>query len=244
MQPTCYVCGGEIRKNALSIGQGLYRHRSSCEPGSERFMQNERLARAYLALFRKDGVVMKKDEVKVGGVYAAKVSDKVVPVRLDSENPHGGWDATNLKTGKAVRIKSAQRLRAEVKPAGQLATQEAPTANGVAQGEKKDARKSKGGKAEKDAARANTGAPAKTPAKEGGDGKMSGLDAAAKVLAEAAEPLSCKQIVERAFEKGYWRSDGKTPHATVYSAILREIQQKGDHARFRKTARGKFEIAQ
>ena len=253
MQPTCYVCGGEIRENALSIGQGLYRHRSSCEPGSERFMQNERLARAYLALFRKDGAVMKKDEVKVGGVYAAKVSDKVVPVRLDSENAHGGWDATNLKTGKAVRIKSAQRLRAQVKPAGQPATQEAPAPTTGAQGENKPARKSKGGKAKKDGTPRDTGAPAKPPAKEGGDGKptslkatkasMSGLDAAAKVLAEANEPLNCKQIVERAFEKGYWSSDGKTPHATVYSAILREIRAKGDVARFRKTARGKFEIA-
>jgi hypothetical protein len=165
-------------------------------------------------------------------------------VRLDSESQYGGWIGTNLKTGKQVRIKSAQRLRAEVKSAGEPATQEAPTANGAAQVESKPARKSKGGKAKKDATPRDAAAPAKTPAKEGGDGKMSGLDAAAKVLADATEPLNCKQIVERAFEKGYWSSDGKTPHATVYSAILREIQQKGDQARFRKTARGKFEIAQ
>src|SRR4030042_128200 len=55
---------------------------------------------------------MKKHEVKVGQTYLAKVSDKVVPVRIDGENPHGGWDATNLATRKAVRIKSAQCLRA------------------------------------------------------------------------------------------------------------------------------------
>ena len=48
---------------------------------------------------------------------------------------------------------------------------------------------------------------------------------------------------ERAFEKGYWQSNGKTPHATVYSAILREIQKKGDDARFRKVARAKFTLA-
>ena len=54
---------------------------------------------------------MKKDQVKVGGTYMAKVSDKVVPVRLEGDNPHGGWDATNLITNKKVRIKSAQRLR-------------------------------------------------------------------------------------------------------------------------------------
>jgi hypothetical protein len=54
---------------------------------------------------------MKKNDVKVGQTYLAKVTDKVVPVRIDGENPHGGWDATNTVTGKKVRIKSAQRLR-------------------------------------------------------------------------------------------------------------------------------------
>jgi hypothetical protein len=29
----------------------------------------------------------------------------------------------------------------------------------------------------------------------------------------------------------------------VYAAIIREIAAKGDKARFRKTARGKFELA-
>jgi hypothetical protein len=54
---------------------------------------------------------MKKNEVKVGNDYLAKVSDKVVVVHIDGENPHGGWDATNVQTKKKVRIKSAQRLR-------------------------------------------------------------------------------------------------------------------------------------
>jgi len=65
----------------------------------------------------------------------------------------------------------------------------------------------------------------------------------AKVFEEAGEPLDCKTIVERAFQAGYWQSDGTTPAATVYSAILREIQKKGDEARFRKAARGRFEFA-
>jgi len=57
--------------------------------------------------------VMKKHEVKIGSEYVAKVSGKLAHVRIDRENPHGGWDATNLATKKAVRIKSAQRLRAK-----------------------------------------------------------------------------------------------------------------------------------
>ena len=72
--------------------------------------------------------------------------------------------------------------------------------------------------------------------------RMSGLDAAAKVMAEAAEPLQCKVIVDRALEKGYWKTEGKTPAATMYSAILREIQKKGDQARFQKAERGKFTL--
>jgi hypothetical protein len=41
--------------------------------------------------------------------------------------------------------------------------------------------------------------------------------------------------------KGYWSSPrGRTPAATLYSAILRELQTKGETARFIKTERGKF----
>jgi hypothetical protein len=74
------------------------------------------------------------------------------------------------------------------------------------------------------------------------DGTMSGLDAAAKVLADAGEPLNSKTIVERAIEKGLWKTGGKTPAATVYAAMLREIQKKGDASRFAKTERGMFTI--
>ncbi|MEN6537122.1 MAG: hypothetical protein ABFD89_25930, partial [Bryobacteraceae bacterium] len=55
---------------------------------------------------------MKKSEVKIGGVYIAKVTDKLVQVRIDAESRHGGWEGTNLATGKKVRIKSPVKLRA------------------------------------------------------------------------------------------------------------------------------------
>ncbi len=58
---------------------------------------------------------MKTNEVKVGSVYTARVTCRLVPVRIDGESRHGGWDATNLSTGKKVRIKSSQKLRGEVK---------------------------------------------------------------------------------------------------------------------------------
>lgn len=44
--------------------------------------------------------------------------------------------------------------------------------------------------------------------------------------------------------KGYWSSPGgKTPSATLYSAILREITTKGASSRFVKAERGKFALA-
>ena len=69
--------------------------------------------------------------------------------------------------------------------------------------------------------------------------RPSGLDLAAKALAEAGEPLNAKQIAERAIAAG-WKTSGKTPHATLYAAITREIKAKGDAARFAKTERGLF----
>jgi len=73
--------------------------------------------------------------------------------------------------------------------------------------------------------------------------RPSRLDAAAKVLGEAGEPLNTKDMVERMLAKGLWKTGGKTPAATIYAAIIREIAVKGDKARFRKVERGKFELA-
>ena len=87
-------------------------------------------------------------------------------------------------------------------------------------------------------------APAKK-AKASGNAKpkkLSALDAAAQVLAASKEPLNAKQMIDAMAAKGLWSSPGgKTPHATLYSAILREIGTKGKEARFKKTDRGHFD---
>jgi HB1/ASXL restriction endonuclease-like protein with HTH domain len=71
--------------------------------------------------------------------------------------------------------------------------------------------------------------------------KLSALDAAAKVLQEAGQPMNCQQMIQAMADKGYWTSPaGKTPAATLYSAIMRETKTKGSQARFQKTARGHF----
>lgn len=54
---------------------------------------------------------MKKKEIQIGHCYVAKVSSKLVKVRIDGESEYGGWNATNTVTFRPVRIKTAARLR-------------------------------------------------------------------------------------------------------------------------------------
>jgi len=214
---------------------------------------------------------MKKAQVKVGGVYAAKVSGKVVQVRLDAENPRGGWDATNLTTKKKVRIKSAQRLRgpwpkkgatgdASAKAAAKDATRANVGGEGTTTGDAKVARKAKveawrkgvaakvarpDAELDKAVAAAEKDRKAKRTKKTKAprEKKPSLLDLAAEVLAKAKEPLDCKTIVEKVLATGRWQTKGKTPAATLYSAIIREIGTKKDDSRFMKVERGKFTTA-
>ena len=183
---------------------------------------------------------MKKSDVKIGSNYLAKVSDKVVSVRIDGENRLGGWDATNLATGKKVRIKSAQRLRG-------------PAKSKAKDGESKQAKpEEQTGSAPRseltlEEAEKLKAARAKKQARKDGDAKpkrTSALDAAAEILRKSGEPMTCKAMIDAMAEQSLWTSPGgKTPSATLYSAILREVTKKGDVARFRKVDRGQFAFA-
>ena len=71
--------------------------------------------------------------------------------------------------------------------------------------------------------------------------KMSAIDAAYEVLRKSKAPLGTKALIEKMRAKGLWTSPGgATPHATLYSAILREIQTKGSESRFKKDGPGTF----
>ena len=72
--------------------------------------------------------------------------------------------------------------------------------------------------------------------------RPSALDAAAQVLKEAKKPLSCKDLAETILKRGLWKTNGKTPAATLYAAIHREIDRKGKEARFEKVDRGMFAL--
>ncbi len=87
---------------------------------------------------------MKGSEIKVGGRYVAKVSGRLVPVRVTGTRERatmrrtGGdytragyeattrlaWDCVNETTGRAVVVKSAQRFRGEVVAERTLTTEE------------------------------------------------------------------------------------------------------------------------
>jgi hypothetical protein len=170
---------------------------------------------------------MKKSEVTIGNVYCAKVSNQLVDVRIDAESRHGGWDATNLLTGRKVRIRSAQRLArgARMRPivVGPLVRR------AIAQADASEVDP-----------RAAPPPPA-TPVATTASRPMSALDAAARVLSEAARAMTAREVVEAAAAAGYWASpNGKTPHATIASAIGREIAAKAEAARFRRAGAGRF----
>ena len=67
------------------------------------------------------------------------------------------------------------------------------------------------------------------------------VDAAAIVLADAGKPMRSKDLIAEMAKRGLWTSPGgKTPEATLYAAILREIGAKGTAARFARAGKGEF----
>lgn len=92
------------------------------------------------------------------------------------------------------------------------------------------------------AAKSKARKEAKVAPKAAGEKKAGCLDAAAKVLGEAGKPMQCRDIVQTALDRGLWKTKGRTPAATLYSAIIREIANKGNASRFRKVERGKFAL--
>jgi len=163
---------------------------------------------------------MNTSKIRIGQTYQMRIGKNTSEVRIVEEHPDGGWIGESVKTGKAIRIKSPERIVTDI-------------------GEK-PAKATKPTKAEK---QRDTGEPVATVAKT--DRKpLSLLNAAAIVLEACDRPLSCKEIIEKAVDAGVWEpSAGKTPANTLYSSILREIAKKGADSRFVKAERGKFKLS-
>jgi len=71
--------------------------------------------------------------------------------------------------------------------------------------------------------------------------RVSAIDAAAQLLKKTGKPMRAQELITAMAEQKLWTSPGgKTPHATLYAAIIREITTKGAAARFTKVERGQF----
>jgi hypothetical protein len=163
---------------------------------------------------------MKLENVKVGEMYTLAVGKNAVQVTVKGVDEKGKI-SVQTASGKAITVADAARL----------------TAKQAAQGAPRKASASKGAKTARGRNVGQQGAP---QAKE----KRVGLvDAAILVLHEAGnKPMNVKDIVEAILAKKLWSTTGKTPAATLYSSILREIQKKGSEARFKKVDRGQFAL--
>jgi hypothetical protein len=74
--------------------------------------------------------------------------------------------------------------------------------------------------------------------------RVSLVDAAAQILAESGATMKVTELYAAVETSGLWTPGaGKTPKATLAAAIIREIAQKGDGARFKKVDRGAFAAA-
>jgi hypothetical protein len=83
--------------------------------------------------------------------------------------------------------------------------------------------------------------PTTAPARSTSTKKLSALDAAALVLRESGQPMSCPELIAQMAAKGYWTSPkGKTPASTLYAAMAREAKLKGNDSRFHKMGPGRF----
>ena len=185
--------------------------------------------------------------IRIGQCYMAKLSKRIIAVRVDSTHPEGGWIVRGLASGRPTRVKaSADMLRlcdendlaevAQATPhrrsrkhgaAGESIAESIPETTVDVTGETGE----------------STGETPveepETPASER-PVRMSLLDAAFAILTHAGTELNTREIVEIAIRNGMWTTHGKTPAATLHAAISRDIFARDDASRFRKGARGKF----
>ena len=161
----------------------------------------------------------KETTVRAGDRAFTKVGRNLVEVvvldRIDST-----WKVKS-RTGRAMYARSIQTADGKAVTSFERAGETAPPAKAAAQ------------------------RPAAAPSAKAVPQKGLGLlNAAAAVLERSSEPMSVKAVIEEAKAQGLWTpKGGKTPEQTLYSAIIREIRDKGDASRFRKEARGRFAFA-
>ena len=144
-----------------------------------------------------------------------------------STKKHGTGARKGTKAAKSGNTEKLRRAaRAEIKRRLETTPDALPAT----------AKPAKGTKAPKSTKAKSAKAP-----KEAKPKRVSALDAAAQVLVKSEVPMRAKELIAAMEKQGLWSSPGgKTPHATLYAAMIREIAALGDKARFKKHERGVF----
>ena len=164
------------------------------------------------------------NEFKAGDRAYTKVGRNLVEVRVKAKT-ETGWTVTT-RTGRTLAVRS---LEAVPGAAAGIASAAVPKA---------------AAKAAKTAAKATPKAAPKSEAAAVPKKGLSLLNAAATVLERSGEAMPVRAMIEEAKASGLWTpTGGKTPEQTLYSAIIREIKDKGGASRFRKDGRGRFSFA-
>ena len=158
------------------------------------------------------------NEFKAGDRAYTKVGRNLVEVRVKAKTDTG-WTVTT-RTGRTLNVRSL-----EAAPGAAVGIAPAATP--------------KASKPAKASAKATPKSVAAIPKKG-----LSLLNAAATVLERSGEAMPVRAMIEEAKSSGLWTpGGGKTPEQTLYSAIIREIKDKGGASRFRKDGRGRFSFA-
>ena len=164
------------------------------------------------------------NEFKAGDRAYTKVGRNLVEVRVKAKT-ETGWTVTT-RTGRTLAVRSLEAVPGAAAGIASAATPKAAA------------------KAAKAAAKATPKAAPKTEAAAVPKKGLSLLNAAATVLERSGEAMPVRAMIEEAKASGLWTpTGGKTPEQTLYSAIIREIKDKGEASRFRKDGRGRFSFA-
>ena len=164
-------------------------------------------------------------EFFIGEIANAKVGRNLVEVEIIEDCGNGNYKVKSVSSGREFntsrleKINNNHQMEEAIMPEDNITTTEVETN-----------------------AEVETPNPAPECATAKKEKKKSLLDLAATILADTGEALNCKELVEKAKETG-WVSTGKTPEQTLYSGIFREMKDKGEASRFKKSAtrKGSFE---
>ena len=166
------------------------------------------------------------NDYNVGEVAKARVGRNLMEVEIIEDCGNGNYKVKSVSSGREFNTSRLEKINNNHQMEEAIMPEDNITTNAEAETN----------------AEVDTPTPAPECATAKKEKKVSLLDLAAKILADTGEALNCKELVAKAKEKG-WVSTGKTPEQTLYSGIFREIKEKGEASRFKKSAtrKGSFE---